>query len=73
MVKIAMGNLFLILEPMDVKFINTVHDELVFECAESRAEEIKNIVKSEMEKAGSLFLTAVPCIAKVTISDIWEK
>ncbi|KKG66210.1 DNA polymerase, partial [Methanosarcina mazei] len=73
MVKIAMGNIFLKLEPKGVKFINTVHDELVFECTEEQAEEVQDIVKTEMEKAGSLFLTDLPCSAEVTVSDIWEK
>jgi DNA polymerase I len=73
MVKIAMGNIFLKLEPKSVKFINTVHDELVFECTEAQAEEVKDIVKTEMEKAGALFLIDLPCIAKVTVSDTWEK
>lgn len=73
MIKIAMNNIFLKLEPKGVKFINTVHDELVFECTEAQAEEVKDIVKEEMEKAGALFLTDVPCIAEVTISDTWEK
>jgi DNA polymerase-1 len=73
MIKIAMNNIFLQLEPKGVKFINTVHDELVFECTEAQAEEVKDIVKEEMEKAGTLFLTDVPCIAEVTISDTWEK
>ena len=50
-----------------------MHDELVFECTEAQAEEVKNIVKEEMEKAGTLFLTDVPCIAEVTINDTWEK
>ena len=73
MIKIAMNNIFLKLEPKGVKFINTVHDELVFECTEAQAEEVKDIVKEEMEKAGALFLTDVPCIAEVKISDTWEK
>lgn len=73
MVKIAMGNIFLILEPKGVKFINTVHDELVFECTEDQAEEVQNIVKTEMEKAGELFLTDLPCIADVKINDMWVK
>jgi DNA polymerase I len=72
-VKIAMANLFLILEPMGVKFVNTVHDELVFECTDAQAEEVKNIVRIEMEKAGALFLVDVPCIAEVTVSDYWKK
>jgi DNA polymerase-1 len=73
MVKIAMANIFLELEPLGVKFINTVHDELVFECSEAQAEYVKEIVKSEMEKAGSIFLTELPCIVEITISDMWEK
>ena len=73
MVKIAMANIFLQLEPKGVKFINTVHDELVFECTEDQAEEVRDIVKSEMEKAGKLFLIDIPCIADVKISDTWEK
>ncbi len=73
MIKIAVNNIFLNLEPKGVKFINTVHDELVFECTEAQAEEVKDLVKEEMEKAGELFLTDIPCIAEVKISDIWEK
>jgi len=73
MVKVSMANLFLILEPKDVKFINTVHDELVFECTEAQVEEVKAIIKAEMEKAGALFLTDIPCIVDVTVSDTWEK
>jgi DNA polymerase I-like protein with 3'-5' exonuclease and polymerase domains len=71
--KIAMGNLFLILEPRGVKLVNCVHDELVFECKTEETEEVAAIVKTEMEKAGELFLTDLPCIAEVTISDTWEK
>jgi DNA polymerase I len=73
MIKIAMANIFLRLEPKDVKFINTVHDELVFECTEAQADEVKDIVKEEMEKAGELFLKDVPCISEVKVSDTWEK
>ena len=73
MIKIAMANIFLRLEPKGVKFINTVHDELVFECTEAQASEVKDIVKKEMEQAGSLFLKDVPCIAEVKVSNTWEK
>ena len=71
--KIAMGNLFLILEPREIKLINYVHDELVFECKAEEADEIAAIVKNEMEKAGNFFLRAISCIAKVTIADFWNK
>ena len=56
MLKIAMANLFLILEPREVKLVNCIHDELVFECKAEEAEEIGKIIKVEMEKAGSFFL-----------------
>lgn len=73
MLKIAMGNIFLVLEPRGVRLINSVHDELVFECNEEEAEEIGEIIKAEMEKAGSLFLKDLPCVVDVTIADFWKK
>jgi DNA polymerase-1 len=73
LLKIAMANLFLILEPRGVKLVNCVHDELVFECKAEEAEEVEQIVKSEMESAGSLFLKDLPCLVEVTIADFWKK
>lgn len=73
MLKVAMCNLFAALEPRGVEFVNTVHDELVFECREEEAEEVAAIIKDEMEKAGSLFLKDLPCVAEVTVADYWRK
>jgi len=73
MLKIAMASLFLILEPRGVKLVNCVHDELVFECKAAEADEIGEIVKTEMERAGSLFLKDLPCLVEVTIADFWKK
>ena len=73
MLKIAMANLFLILEPRGVKLVNCIHDELVFECKTEEAEEIRGIIKAEMEKAGCLFLKDLPCVFEVTIADFWKK
>jgi DNA polymerase-1 len=73
MLKIAMANLFLILEPKGIKLVNCIHDELVFECKEEEAEEIGEIIKVEMEKAGSLFLKNLPCVVEVTTADYWKK
>jgi len=56
-----------------VKMALQIHDELVFECTADQAEEVREIVKTEMEKAGKLFLTDLPCEAKVIVSDTWEK
>lgn len=72
MLKTAMGNLFLILEPRGVKLINSVHDELVFECKAEEAEEVGNIIKEEMEAVGRKYLKDLPCIAEVTIDDYWR-
>jgi DNA polymerase-1 len=68
-----MGNLFLILEPREIKLINSVHDEIVFECKAEEADGVAAIVKNEMEKAGSFFLKDIPCIAKATVADFWKK
>jgi DNA polymerase I len=73
MLKIAMGNLFLILESREVKLVNCIHDELVFECKAEEAKEVGGIVKNEMEKAGNLFLKDLPCVVDVTIADYWKK
>ena len=73
MVKIAIGNIFPILEPMGVKFVATVHDELVFECTEGQAAFVQQTVREEMEKAGSQFITDLPCISEVFINDYWHK
>ena len=73
MVKSAIGNIYLSLEPLGVRFINTIHDELVFECREKQAVYVARVVKEEMEKAGRVYLKDLPCIADTKILDCWEK
>jgi DNA polymerase-1 len=73
MVKIAMANIFLKLEPQGVKFINTIHDELVFECKEEQVEYVQNVVKMEMEKASSMFLKDLPSFVEISVSNSWKK
>ena len=73
MIKVAMGNIFLKLEPKGIRFINTIHDELVYESPESLAEEAAAVVKEEMEKAAKLYITDMPVIAETKILDAWEK
>ena len=58
---------------LEVKFVATVHDEVVFECTEEQAEYVQSVVKEEMEKAGSQFITDLPCISEVFINDYWHK
>ena len=72
--KIAMGNLFLILEPMGVRFCNTIHDEIVVEAPEEIAGEVARILEEGMDKAGKIFLTDVPCEAETSKPvDKWVK
>jgi len=67
-----MGKLFLRLEPRGVKLINMVHDELVLECKAEEAEEVGNTLKEEMEIAGRMYLSVLPCVAEVTIDNYWR-
>lgn len=71
-IKKAMGELFLILEPQGVKLINMVHDELVFECKAEDAVKVGETVKNVMEAAGREYLKDLNCIAEVTIEDYWK-
>jgi DNA polymerase-1 len=71
--KIAMGNLFLILEPMGVRFCSTVHDEIVVEAPEEISGKVRDIVEEEMIKAGEIFLKNVPCTIECNIHTEWKK
>lgn len=72
MIKGALKNIYARLEPQGVLFINTIHDELVFECKEEQAEDVAKVVKEEMEGAGSQYLTNVPVLVEVTIAETWR-
>lgn len=61
------------LEPMGVKFVNTVHDELVFECKEELAEEVCSFAKTVMEEAGSKYLKQIACRVTGEPADYWTK
>jgi DNA polymerase I-like protein with 3'-5' exonuclease and polymerase domains len=73
LVKIAMGNIFLVLEPLGVKFIATVHDELVFECDKNQTAFVMETVEREMSAAGTSYFPDVPCKAEVFKGDYWHK
>lgn len=70
--KIAMGRLHKRLKEYNIKLINAVHDELVFEAAEERAESAALIIKEEMETAGQEFLKTIPCIVDIKIANTWD-
>ena len=58
---------------MQIYLINVVHDEIVLEVPEEKAEYISKVVKEEMENAGKRFLKIVDCPVKPKITDYWKK
>jgi DNA polymerase I-like protein with 3'-5' exonuclease and polymerase domains len=73
LVKIAMARIYKILEPMGVKFIATVHDELVFECKKEQAAFIIETIRREMIAAGAPWFIDIPCDAEVFSDEYWHK
>ena len=73
--KTAMSRLYHKLKPFNAKLINAVHDELelVFEDQEDRVTEAAQIIKDEMEAAGSEYLKSIPCIVEVVMGESWQK
>jgi DNA polymerase-1 len=57
-------------EHPDVELILQVHDELLLECPEGKAEEVAALVKREMEQAYPL---DVPLVAEVHQGRTWDE
>lgn len=68
--KIAMINVYneLIKRKLKSKIVLQVHDEMMIEAPIEEAEEVKNIIKKEMESAIEL---KVPLIADVSEAENW--
>lgn len=69
--KNALGNLYYELKDKDTFVVAVVHDEIVLECPEEEAEEMSNLLRRVMEKAGDRYLKDVPTIAEAVIADTW--
>jgi DNA polymerase-1 len=54
------------------KMILQVHDELVFEIPEDEAEQAKQLVKSEMEEAGTHLGLSVPLKVDLGVGSNWR-
>ncbi len=61
------------LQGRDAQIINSIHDELVIECAAAIAEETAKLVSAAMVAAGKEFLKVVPVVAEAKIADAWVK
>ncbi len=71
--KRAMTLLDLALLDLDARIVNSIHDELVIECEESIAEEVREIVVDRMVSGAKEFLVRVPVTVEAAISDAWLK
>ncbi|MBK9315768.1 MAG: hypothetical protein IPM55_16205 [Acidobacteria bacterium] len=71
--KRAMASLDMALLGLDARIVNSIHDELVIECEESIAQEVKEIVVDRMVRGAKEFLVRVPVTVEAMISDAWLK
>lgn len=72
-VKNALGMLIKELEGTEAKIIGTVHDEIILEVPEEKAERTADILKCTMEKAGEKYMKQVHLIAEVFIGSSWAE
>ena len=70
--KIAIANLG---KHISDKFrpIATVHDELIFEAIEDKAEHYKEVLESEMKEAAETVLTKVPVKCDANVAESWAE
>jgi DNA polymerase I len=61
------------LRTRDANIVNSIHDELVVECDESIAEEVKEITIRKMVEGAKEFLPRVAVTVDAVISDAWLK
>ncbi|CBZ52781.1 hypothetical protein NCLIV_025690 [Neospora caninum Liverpool] len=59
------------LAPLGGRLVMCVHDEIIAEVPEDKAEEGLRILIETMEAAGNKFLRFVPCVAEGAIADSW--
>ncbi len=69
-IKLAMINVYKKLKEggYKAKLVLQVHDELVIDCPKAEADEVKNLLKTEMENAVSL---SVPLTVDIGVGDNW--
>lgn len=60
-------------EGIRAKVVNLVHDEIVVECEESKAERVAELLHKAMKHAGRIVLKKVPVEVEVAINKRWEK
>jgi DNA polymerase I len=58
---------------LDAQIVNSIHDELVIECHEAIAGEIREIVMRKMIEGAKEFLPRVPVGVEAVVADAWVK
>ena len=74
MTKLAMVRVHerLVEEHPGAGLVNTLHDELVVECAEHEASRVAAAVRAEMEDAHRALLKTVPPLVEVHVGPHWH-
>ena len=71
LIKIQMFKIAERIKPFGAYILLTVHDEVIVECPENKAEEVSLLIKDTMENA--VKLPGVPIVAEGHISKNWTK
>lgn len=71
--KLSLANLAEHLETNDVRLLACVHDEIVLEAVEDKAEHYKTVLEQCMKEAGEKILKLVPVKADASIGDSWAE
>jgi len=70
--KKALGLLVNRLKNTNTHIMGVIHDEIIVESSDEKADEAAEILKTTMEEAGNSILKYVPCQAEVSISQNWS-
>lgn len=73
MLKLAMVYIHDALKQYDAKLVLCVHDEVIVEAEEKNVEEIAEVVKAAMVRAGEYYVKVVPVPVDGLIGDTWSK
>jgi DNA polymerase I-like protein with 3'-5' exonuclease and polymerase domains len=71
--KAALAKLPVALKGIGARLIGTVHDEILLEAPEGKAEQAAQILQQAMEQAGQRYLRKVPVKAEVAIALNWAE
>lgn len=72
-VKVAMTRLDEALVGLDARIVNSIHDELVVECDERIADEVRGLVEHAMESAGREYISSIPVVVESVVAEAWLK